>query len=95
LSIGEILEHCRTVHELEKRMKCGICPFAADLKQEMEEHFTSKHKTFTPTILRAYQVPYYSNRVFLIIPGTTYAYRYRYWIPVPAESVPEVVKLLK
>jgi hypothetical protein len=44
------------VHELEKTMKCGICPFSSNQRQEMEEHFTRNHKNFTPVILRAYQV---------------------------------------
>ena len=56
LFLGEILEHCRTAHELEKRMKCGICSFVSDLKEEMEEHCTSRHKGCTPAILRADQV---------------------------------------
>jgi hypothetical protein len=54
--LDAILEHCRTVHELVKTMKCGLCQFTSNLRQEMEDHFTSRHKACTPAILRAYQV---------------------------------------
>jgi hypothetical protein len=54
--LDAILEHCRTVHELVKTMKCGLCQFTSNLRQEIEDHFTSRHKACTPAILRAYQV---------------------------------------
>jgi hypothetical protein len=69
--LDAILEHCRTVHELVKTMKCGLCQFTSNLRQEMEDHFTSRHKACTPAILRAYQVkvravPFHLQPVLLI-----------------------------